>query len=144
MQTTKACVFQPESSATEPSEVGLSHFAAICGLTEREFVQRMCKKIEEGNLLRLLKDDSCEDVVVWALDNRMRKPDQDTVVVFRLSQNRQRDVALFCLASLDNLPTIQMRVKKMFPGFMDSPPEELDGLSVFEINFCDMVTAVEN
>jgi hypothetical protein len=120
-------------------QVGLEHFAAIGGMTEAEFSRKMFEHLENGTLLALLKDVAIDDLLDWIGKS---EDDDEFVVVFRLSLNRGRDVALFCVCSMSMTEDWMVDVRHAIPGFIDNPPAETDGLQGFEFSFCDMEATI--
>jgi len=126
------------------SDMSLADFAARGGLTEPQYSLRLFQKLESGQLLDLLKVEAQFQLGEWIgekfLDNQMH-----FAVVFRLSLNRVRDVALHCVCSMDlTQDEPKIYVKFALPGFIDAPPKELAGLEVYELGFEDMEPRIEN
>jgi hypothetical protein len=119
-------------------DVGLGNFAAICGLTEREYGQAVFDALQSGRLLSLLKPEAKVEVGEWILE-RMSEGNKEFVIAFRFSLNRGRDVGLFCVCSPED-DGESLFVRFALPGMMDKPPAETKGLGAFEICFCDLVT----
>ena len=129
-----------ESLVEGEDEVGLGQFAAICGMTEKEFSAHMFRKLEQGRLLDLLNLDAQADLSEWIIGQFFSG--KEFVVVFRLSLNRKRDACLFCVCSVRNADREALvDVRHAIPGLIDNVPKEVLGLESFEVGFCDMKTS---
>ena len=129
--------------ADEDREVSMAHFAAICGITQRQFMMRMYGEIMSGSVAKLLKESAQEDFLEWAAE-RFYDEEKEALLFIRLSLNRKRDVGLYCVLDLET-PDVFPRipVKYVIPGFGGCPPRKHGGLSGFEVSFCDMETSFD-
>lgn len=123
------------------AEVSLAQFATIGGLTEAEYIEKMFDKLQAGQLMELLKLEAQCDLGDWIAQKFLEKLDE-FLVVFRLSMNRTRDVALYCVCSVKQGNDPAIYVRHALPGLMGNLPKEAVGLDGFEINFCDMETGL--
>ena len=124
------------------TEVSLAEFAAIGGLTEAEYSKRMFERLECGDLMGLLGIEAQCDLGDW-ISGRFLGGKREFLVVFRLSLNRIRDVALFCVCSMDmSGDEAAIRVRHAIPGQIGSPPAEAFGLEPYEMSFCDMEAGI--
>lgn len=121
-----------------PAPIGLSEFAAISERTENEYQTEMFGRLRAGKMFSLLTSSAEADLSYWIADNGYLNGKQ-FVVCFNLSQNRLRNVVLYCVCEIDmsrNEPKVN--VLKMIPGFADKSPVEAYGKKGFQIFFCDM------
>lgn len=117
----------------EDEQVSLGQFAAVCGMTEREYVGAMYRAIERGSVLDLVKDDARDDFYCWlALLGQ-----ENFGLMFRLSLNRTRDAALFCKCRKNGE---NIEVLDTVPGLTGLVPPEVAQLDGFEFTFCDLRT----
>lgn len=125
----------------EEAEVSLAHFAAICGMTRREFLQALYGVLTSQEVARLLKEKAQEDFLEWVAE-RSAAGDKELLLFMRLSLNRKRDVGLFCVLGLESPEDFpRIPVKCLIPGFGGCPPRKYRGLDGFEVSFCDLETA---
>lgn len=118
-------------------DVSLAQFAATGGMTETEYSRKLFEKLETGNLMDLLNIDAQVRLGDWISEKYL--DGAHFSVVFRLSMNRVRDVALHCVCAMDMMQDEpKIFCKFALPGFIDAPPKELAGLEVFELGFEDM------
>ena len=117
------------------AEVGLEHFAAIAGMTEREFYEVFVAALYNKGPCGMLKPEAEKDLLEWADE----LPKKHFLVVFRLSLNRKRDAATYCICYKYSKGIRAIRIE---PGLMGANPSHPDGKEWdgFEINFCDMRT----
>lgn len=133
------------SRDNKPAEVGLGHFAAMTGMTESEYVEAMFGLLESGRVADLMKLDAQVDFAEW-LVGVAKSGVSEFLVTFRLSLNRKRDAALYCVCRLTGEGFFKMMVKDAIPGLIgagiheDLAPEAARGLEGFEVRFCDMET----
>jgi len=78
---------------------GLGHLAAMAGMTEREFVERMSRLLSDGRLMELLRVERQAALYDW-LEGK-ETTGEPFAVMFRLSANRRADVALYCRCRVD-------------------------------------------
>lgn len=125
-----------------PVEVTLSQFAALGGLTEKEYSKRMFELLQSGELLKLLKPEASCDLSEWIADGPLGTG-EEFVVLFRLSKNRPVDAALYCVCSVD-LEGMEpvVYVRHAIHGIMDAIPAEARGLEGFELNLCDLEATI--
>ena len=118
------------------AEVGLEHFAAIAGMTEREFCESFVSTLHAYGPCGMLKPEAEEDLRNWA--GSIAKG--EFLVAFRMSLNRARDAAVYCVCRKDASGIRAIRIE---PGIMGIVPRRPDGEAWqggFEVNFCDMRT----
>ena len=134
--------FPKEETEEREEVVEISHFAAMCGLTRREYLSRMFRLLEKGKAAWLLKEVAQEDFLDWAA-GRIEEGDEKALLCFRLSLNRKRDIGLFCVLDLGETRAFpDIAIEKIVPGFCGRPPLGLEKLSGFEVSFCDLETAL--
>lgn len=127
----------------KPTEVGLSEFAAICGLTEQEFYQKMFEKLKEGKFVDLLKPEAQNDFFNWASSLKLQEKEITFVIRIRLSMNRTDDTALYCLSKIDMMgDEFGVKVLKTVPGMTSLVPDEMKSELGFEVGFCDFDTTM--
>lgn len=119
------------------AEVGLEHFAAIAGMTEREFCDAFVSTLYDVGPCGMLKPEAEVDLRRWsgALKGEF-------LVAFRMSLNRSRDAAVYCVCRKDASGIRAIRIE---PGLMGIVPRRPDGRTWkdgFEVNFCDMRTDI--
>ncbi len=128
-----------DTSLKNESDVSLADFAAIGGMTEAQYSRKLFDKLEAGQLLDLLKLESQVKVADWIgekfLDNQ-----NEFLVIFQLSMNRVRNVALFCVCSMNmKEEEAKIYVRHAIPGFLDNPPKEVKNcIEQIVLNFDDI------
>lgn len=145
----------PVTDEPVSAEVDMAQFAAIAGMSSNEFYGKLLQHLENGDVFKLLKEASRREVMVWALNTIAEGADK-LMIAFRLSINTEKDTGLFCTFRVDEgmLDTLaeallfpelnsvpKMAIQHAIPSYMTSPPKEAD-MDGFEINFCDMETAI--
>lgn len=119
-----------------PIEVGIAHFAAICGMSENEFMESFIQTMEKDSVNMVLKQESFADIQDWIL-HRECYGKNTFCLVFRLSLNRHFDTALYCLCSY-NVSTQKIKLLNKNAGLMGMVPNNCMDKETFEINFCDL------
>lgn len=84
---------------TGPHEVGLSHVAGMHGMSERDLVGRMSGFLAAGRLMDLLRVEAQARLYEW-IDGK-ESDGSPFAVMFRLSANREVDVAMYCKCHVD-------------------------------------------
>ena len=119
-------------------EVSLAEFSAIGGLSEPEYLGKLFSHLKSGDLVELLGLKAQFKLGEWIGEYFLDTKDK-FVVVFRLSLNRIRDVALFCICSMDLTgEDAKVNVESSIPGFIDACPETAKGLPSMIFSFHDM------
>ena len=105
--------------------------------TEQSYADRMFDLLRQGRLMRLLRIEAQANLSERLLERQFEQP---FAIVFRLSENRQRDVALWCvcLIDLEAEDGESIIVNHALPGMSDAIPKEAHGLDTFEVNLRDM------
>jgi len=120
-------------------DVSLTDFAKNGNLTEAQYSRKLFDKLESGQLLDLLNIESQVKIGDW-ISQKFLDNSKEFLIVFKLSMNRLRNVALFCVCSMnlkDDEPKIY--VDFAIPGFMDATPPEAQNITDRMIlNFDDM------
>ena len=124
-------------SQQKQEEVSLSQFAAICGLTESEFFEILFYTIDKDRFLDLIKEEARKDFINWT---KKLSTSKKFCIMIRLSLNRARDAALYCMCSLKEKSAV--KVKSSVPGLSGLVPKEAQKMSGFEFNFCDLNTNI--
>lgn len=123
--------------AEEPAEVSLAQFAAIHGMSERQYVEQMLACLSSGRVMDLLTMNAQVDMCQWMLAGDLYRKKLDFLVMFRLSLNRADDVCLYVACRFRDGGAIE--VCQTIPGLCGRRPEEVGELPTFEVAFCDMV-----
>ena len=128
---------KPKKAKSQLVEVSLAHFAAIGGLTEEEYADRMVARLDSDKLLDLLDPNAITDLSDW-IGNKYLGTDKEFCIVFCLSLNRDkaREVMLYCICTCE---FGKLKVREHFFGYADETPGELEQ---FELGFCDMKTRI--
>jgi hypothetical protein len=117
-------------------EVGLSHFAAIGGMTERQFCQRFFNLLNSGRLMDTLTIAAQAQLQEWIINNGLE--DKEFMVSFQLSMNRVVDPMVYCRCVVDmSGDEPKIRILEATPGLSHNPPRN-PGLPGFDLGFCDM------
>lgn len=126
----------------EGVELSLADFAAKAGQTEAAFCSRLFDRLISGDMMEILKLEAQCDLGDW-ITERFLDNKNEFLVVFRLSENKLRDVALFCVCSMNmTAEDPRIYVKHALPGFVGKVPPEAKGLESFEVGFCDMESRI--
>lgn len=125
----------------EYAEVGLAHFAAILGLTRRQYARHMVTLASEGRLFDLLRYEARCEAESWISENGLVESGEQFCVIFRLSLNMTHDTAMFNVCHIEQGeegPVVV--VDKTTMGLMEMPPDDVQDMEKFEFMFCDLET----
>jgi hypothetical protein len=125
-----------QNPAEELAEVSLAQFAAICGMSERQYVEQMLACLSSGCVMDLLTASAQVDICQWMLAGDLYRKRSNFLVMFRLSLNRADDVCLYVACKF--LEDGAIEVYQTIPGLCGRRPKEVEGLPTFEVAFCDM------
>jgi hypothetical protein len=128
----------PSERTTFPEDkcpvVDLAHFAAIGGLTRREYLVRMMEALRSGRLESVLRPEALEDMTKTM--SRKKK----FVLCFQMSLNKPVDSCLYCLCERKGE---SFSVGKIIPGLIGRKPRSVKLEDrTFEVAFCDMRTTI--
>jgi len=121
------------------SPVGLSHVASMAGVSERGFIKRMSLLLSKGRMMDLLRIETQARISEW-LEGR-EATGESFIVMFRLSNNRGVDLAMYCKCRVDmsgDEPLI--RVEDSFPSVVGY--DKGVGVDPFVIELKDLETMI--
>jgi hypothetical protein len=118
--------------------VGLSDLAEFWGLTEQEYARRLLSCVGKGRLVDAMEIRAQADFCDWVSDRGLLDG-APFLVSFRLSQNRRRDVCLWCACEVDmggDEPLV--KVTRSEPGVVGSVPRFMEGLPAYDVPLTDL------
>lgn len=114
--------------------VDLSHFAAIGGLTKRQYLARMITKLRAGRIADVLRPEAMEDLL------KSVEKARSFMLVVQMSLNKPVDACLYC--SCQKIAD-GIKVGKIVPGVVSHKPKSAKAQSrTFEVAFCDMRSSI--
>lgn len=119
-----------------PVQVGVAHFAAMCGMSEDDFYSSFIGTMEKDSINNVLRPEAVKDVLAWVEYQELHGRGMRFGIMFRLSMNRPVDTALHCICTLQDRKTIKLI--KSIPGMVGTTPKEMANQESFEMTFCDI------
>jgi hypothetical protein len=114
--------------------VDLAHFAAIGGLTRKEYLVRMMEALRDGKPETVLRTEAMEDVM------KTMSKSKSFVLCLQMSLNKPVDSCLYCICEKNSK---SFSVSRIIPGLVGVKPRSVKLENrTFEVAFCDMRTTI--
>jgi len=108
--------------------VDLAHFAAIGGLTRREYLVRMIAALREGRPGDVLRPEAMKDLMSTMAGK------QSFVLCIQMSLNKPVESCFYCTCETNGK---SFSVDKIVPGLVGLKPRSMADRT-FEVAFCDL------
>lgn len=125
--------------------VDVGHIAAMCGMTEEQYLNAMINQIKNGDLMVLLREEAQYDLTEWIMAKGRYDDGGRFYVMFSMSEDSSEAPCLLCECWVDmsgSEPSVRTRGMRVGPY---SSTRDVHGTrtDMFEVGICDLSQGIK-